>query len=80
MELKTDKAREDKFRGDAIGPILLVTGIFTRALNSSNKWESVDIVLLDKPSLLEWLRSRGGENRWVEDVVGIILGHGHLHD
>jgi len=39
---------------------------------------SADIIHLDKPSLREWLRSRDGENRMAEDVVGILLGHGHL--
>lgn len=55
------------------------TGIFVRALNTENKIDSVDISELDKESLLGWLRSRGGDNKWAEDTVGIILGHGHLH-
>lgn len=55
------------------------TGIYVRAKHESGKWESVDIVLLTKTSLLEWLKSRGGDNPYAEDVVGILLGHGHLH-
>lgn len=56
------------------------TGIFVRAQHETGKWESVDIVLLTKDSLLEWLKSRGGSNPYAEDVVGILLGHGHLHN
>lgn len=55
------------------------TGIYVRAKHESGKWESVDIVLLKKDSLLTWLRSRGGDNPYAEDCVGILLGHGHLH-
>lgn len=55
-----------------------LTGIFVRAKHEG-KWGNFDIAELDKPSLLAWLRSRGGDNRWAEDTVGIILGHGHLH-
>ena len=72
MELKIDKSRYNESREDA-------SGIFVRALNPSGEWEAIDVVYLDKPSLLAWLRSRGGDNPWAEDVVGIILGHGHLH-
>lgn len=55
------------------------TGIFVRA-KVGDKWDSIDIATLDKPSLLSFLKSRGGDNRWAEDVCGIILGHGHLHE
>jgi len=57
----------------------LVTGVYVRAKLPDAKWESVDINLLDKISLLSWLKSRGGDNPWAEDCVGILLGHGHLH-
>lgn len=53
------------------------TGIYVRA-QRNKKWESVDIAELDAPSLLAWLRSRGGHNPLAEDVVGILFGHGHL--
>lgn len=54
------------------------TGIFVRAKNGTH-YDSFDICELTKDSLLEWLRSRGGNNPYAEDVVGIILGYGHLH-
>lgn len=69
------KLNVDPNRKDAGEPS---TGIFVRALDG-DRWDSVDIAQLDRSSLLLWLRSRGGDNPWAEDVVGIILGHGHLH-
>lgn len=75
MKLKTDPEREQSFRSD--GPS---TGIYVRAWSDSDdKWVNADIARLDKESLLYWLKSRGGDNPWAEDVVGILLGHGHLH-
>ena len=56
------------------------TGIYIRALDESDRWCSCDIAQLDKASLLAFLRCRGGDNPWAEDVIGIILGHGRLHD
>lgn len=70
MEYEIDPARTDPE---------LTTGIFVRAKNEDGKWLSVDISWLKKDHLLHWLRSRDGNNRWAEDVVGILLGHGHLH-
>lgn len=55
------------------------TGILVRA-RLDGRWAAVDIIHLTKESLLEWLCSRGGNNPWAEDVVGILLGHGHLHN
>lgn len=55
------------------------TGIYVRALSQGSMYTSCDIRELDKESLLEWLKSRGGDNQVAEDVVGILLGHGHLH-
>jgi hypothetical protein len=60
-------------------PGRLITGIYVRARRPDGGWESVDLAYLDGPSLLWWLRSQGGDNRLAEDVVGILLGHGHLH-
>lgn len=54
---------------------IIETGIYVRALNEDKKWESVDISHLDRDSLQSWLRSRGGENQWAENVVMILLGH-----
>lgn len=72
MKLKQDPERiKEGFRD---------TGIFVRAQNKNGKWETTDIVHLDSQSLLEWLRSRGGQNVWAEETVGILLGHPHsLH-
>lgn len=53
------------------------TGIYIRAKWPDGKWDSVDISVLDKESLTEWLRSRGGDNPWAECVVRILLGHGN---
>jgi hypothetical protein len=55
------------------------TGIFVRAMREG-KWGSFDIITLDKPSLLSWLKSRGGNNEWAENAFGVLLGHGNLHD
>ena len=54
------------------------TGIMVRA-KDQNIFVSADLAELDRASLLAWLRSRGGDNPWAEDCVGILLGHGHLH-
>lgn len=74
MELK--KLRIDKDRLDRIKE---TTGIFIRAIGPDGKRGSFDIVHLEKESLLLWLKSRGGDNPWAEDVVGLLMGHGHLH-
>lgn len=56
------------------------TGLFIRAIDPrTDKYSTYDIAALDARSLLAWLRSRGGDNPWAEDVVGLLLGHGHLH-
>jgi hypothetical protein len=65
-ELKTDICREG---------CSLDTGIFVRAKKSDGTWDSVDISELTVDSLLEWLRSRGGDNKWAESVVLQLLGH-----
>ena len=69
-ELHVDPARYDP-------NMVTNTGIFVRA-KFNGHWLSVDIAHLDKESLLEWLRSRGGKNPWAEDTVGLLLGHGNL--
>jgi hypothetical protein len=74
MDLRVDNERYENL----IDPIY-ETGIFVRAL-LNEKWESVDIVFLDKDSLLFWLKSRGGDNMWAENCVGILLEHGNLHN
>ena len=66
LELDTDRMEEYKDSR---------TGIYVRAQLPNGKWDSVDIIYLTSESLLEWLRSRGGENVFAENVVGILLGH-----
>ncbi|MHC5779318.1 hypothetical protein [Nostoc sp.] len=56
------------------------TRIYVRAQHPDGGWETVEITLLDKPSLLSWLKSAGGENRIAENCVGILLGHGSLYE
>lgn len=51
------------------------TGIYVRAQLPDGTWDSVDIIELTKDSLTQWLRSRGGENVWAENVVYLLLGH-----
>ena len=50
------------------------TGIFVRALVDGRP-QSIDIACLDRESLHNWLRSRGGDNPWAESVVLQLLGH-----
>jgi hypothetical protein len=56
------------------------TGIYVRAKNRMDKWDSVDIADLDRDSLHTWLKSRGGDNLWAENVVMILLGHPPLSE
>lgn len=56
------------------------TGIWLRAKLPDGTWDNVDLFQLDKPSLLMWLRQAGGNNPIAENTVGILLGHGHLHE
>jgi hypothetical protein len=51
------------------------TGIYVRAQNEAGAFGSFDIAHLDRDSLHTWLRSRGGENLWAENVVMTLLGH-----
>lgn len=55
------------------------TGINVRALTPDGI-ETVDIGVLTPESLLKWLRIDGGDNRVAENTVGVLLGHGRLHD
>jgi hypothetical protein len=70
LELTADPSRVEEYGG---------TGILVRA-KLGGVVGNYDIAELDKASLLAWLRSRGGDNPWAEDVVGILLGHGYLHE
>lgn len=66
LNLKVDPAREGNYG---------YTGILVRAQDGAGRWVNADIADLDKRSLQEWLRSRGGQNEWAESVVHILLGH-----
>jgi hypothetical protein len=85
VELRVDPRRWDADNGCAAEyegsevVNLPSTGIFVRAKDPEGEWCTVDIWALDRASLLAWLRSRGGDNPWAENVVGILLGHGNLH-
>jgi hypothetical protein len=65
--MKTDPERESNLPNN--------TGIYVRAMGADGRWDSFDISQLDRDSLHEWLRSRGGENLWAENVVLTLLGH-----
>jgi hypothetical protein len=70
-------------------PPFVLTNIFVRArlrvefklLKEDDEWMwgSFDATLLTRESLLRWLKSRGGDNEFAEDAVGVLLGHGRLH-
>lgn len=51
------------------------TGIYIRA-QIEGKWGAVDIgdERLPDKEVLEWLRSRGGENVWAENCALLLLG------
>jgi len=65
-ELTVDPSRDIEGLGS--------TGIYVRA-KRDGQWDSVDITELDTDSLYTWLRSRGGDNPWAENVVALLLGH-----
>lgn len=50
------------------------TGVYVRAQHNG-VWGSYDVASLDGTSLLKWLRSRGGNNPWAENFIGILLGY-----
>ena len=54
------------------------TGIYVRALRNEDgkeRWSNVDMAHLDRDSLRVFLRSRGGENLWAENILATLLGH-----
>lgn len=73
MDLRADPMRIAMLAKGMIEP----TNVYVRALREG-KPASVDICELDKMSLTTWLLSRGGDNPWAVNTVGILLGHGHL--
>ncbi len=56
------------------------TGIFVRAQHLDGSWGSPDMSQLDDESLVRWLRTRGGENRWAESVVFLLIGRSPPRD
>lgn len=68
MELKVDPARE-RWADE--------TGVVVRA-KRGERWGNYDVAHLDKASMLEWLRSRGGKNEWAENFIGQLLEYGRL--
>jgi hypothetical protein len=69
--LEVDPIRREEMPEDA-------TGIFVRARDEHGKFVNADISILTKESLHAWLKSRGGDNVWAENVVAILLGYGHF--
>jgi hypothetical protein len=65
----------DDLRIDKARTLTPETGICVRAINSDEKWASVDIAWLDRESLLTWLRGSSGDNPLAENVVCTLLGH-----
>lgn len=58
-----------------VGRPLRETGIYVRARDAKGKWGSHDLVWLSRDSVLQWLKSRGGDNPWAEQTVLALLGH-----
>ena len=67
MDLKIDPLRAERPIG--------TTGIYVRARDADGKMQSVDIVIIDRASLIAWLRKDGGYNPIAEGVVLILLDH-----
>ena len=51
-----------------------LTGIYVRVRLPSGSWANVDISELSGRDLVTWLRSRGGENAFAENLIG----HGRI--
>ncbi len=72
-ELRVDPDRQKTYE-------FQTTGIAVQAKDKDGNVNFFDIVHLDKESLLACLKSHGGDNRYAEDIIGILLGHGKLHE
>jgi len=68
--VQTPPKRVDPDRADLHG----LTGFYCRAMNG-DKWVSADIAELDRDSLRAFLRSRGGENLWAENIIAGLFRH-----
>lgn len=62
--MRTDPDRELHMPG---------TGIYVRAMMSDKMYGSVDIISLDKESLMEWMKSK--EPEFLRNLVAMLLGH-----
>lgn len=51
-----------------------LTGIFVRARDDAGAWHSVDIAVLDRTSVIEFVRSRGEVSDWALSIVLHLLG------
>lgn len=51
-----------------------VTGIFVRAEDGTGRWHSVDMAVLDRPSLIEFIESRGEVSGWARGIILHLLG------
>ncbi len=72
MTLKVDADRHVRHEDWFVIP---ECGIPVRCEGPDGKWGAFDIAHLDRASLIEWLRSHGGDNPWAERVVCVLLGH-----
>lgn len=72
MNLIVDEQRWELF--DTLEP----TGFFVHAMLPDNSWDYVDVIYLTNHSLLKWLRSRGGDNHFAENVVLLLFGHNSI--
>jgi len=55
------------------------TGIYVRAIDPrTERWGSYDLATLDTDSLKEFLEDK--DVRYLMDIIGILLGHGHLRE
>jgi hypothetical protein len=71
VELRVDREREAR----AAAGKLPKTNVYVAARRWDGEFVKADIIELDKASLLHWLRSRGGENVFAENLVLLLLGH-----
>lgn len=54
----------------------VTTGIYVRARTPDGKEDAVDISMLSRGSLIQWLLSRGEDNiSWPISTILVMLGH-----
>lgn len=67
-DLRVSETRFEEHGDDAL------TGIFIRAQDGAGRWHSVDIAVLDRPSLIEFVTSRGEVSEWAQGIILHLLG------